>query len=280
MEYFKYKYDDLFNPLLKALHNLGGSGSIAELEEEISNILQLSDKEVNDIHRGTSTKFSYRLAWTRNYLKRFNLLDNSSRGVWSLTQKGNYVKSVDKEEVKKAVAVKDIVKKELTKKNITKNELIESDQNWKNELIKTLKEISPDAFERLCKRLLRELGFVSVEVTGKIGDGGIDGKGILKIGGVLSFHVVFQAKRWKGTVSPSVVRDFRGAMSGTSEKGIILTTGTFSREAKKEAVRVGATTIDLIDGGEFAQKLKELKLGVSVEIEETVKISKEWFDNI
>lgn len=278
MEYFKYKYDDLFNPLLKALHNLGGSGSIAELEEEISNILQLSDKEVNDIHRGTSTKFSYRLAWTRNYLKRFNLLDNSSRGVWSLTQKGNYVKSVDKEEVKKAV--KDIVKKELTKKNITKNELIESDQNWKNELIKTLKEISPDAFERLCKRLLRELGFVSVEVTGKIGDGGIDGKGILKIGGVLSFHVVFQAKRWKGTVSPSVVRDFRGAMSGTSEKGIILTTGTFSREAKKEAVRVGATTIDLIDGGEFAQKLKELKLGVSVEIEETVKISKEWFDNI
>lgn len=278
MEYFKYKYDDLFNPLLRALHNLGGSGSIAELEEEISTILQLSDEEVNDIHRGTSTKFSYRLAWARNYLKRFDLLDNSSRGVWSLTQKGKSIKSVDKEEVKKAV--KDIVKKESTKKKITKNELIESDRNWKDELIKTLIKITPDAFERLCKRLLRELGFVSVEVTGKIGDGGIDGKGILKIGGVLSFHVVFQAKRWKGTVPPSVIRDFRGAMSGTSEKGIILTTGTFSREAKKEAVRVGAIAIDLIDGDEFAQKMKDLKLGLDVETEEIVVLKKDWFDNI
>ena len=278
MEYFKYKYDELFNPLLEALHNLGGSGSISEIEEEVARLLNLTDKEVNDIHKGTSTKIAYRLAWARNYLKRYDLIENSSRGIWSLTHKGQSVKSVDKEDVKKTV--RDIVKKQTPKKKQIKEIDIDNSEDWKSELINVLKSISPDAFERLCKRLLRELGFVSVEVTGKSGDGGIDGKGIMKIASVLSFHVVFQAKRWKGTVSPSVIRDFRGAMMGKAEKGIILTTGNFSREAKKESIRDGATPIDLIDGDDFAEKLKELRLGLEVETHESVQLNQDWFENI
>jgi len=278
MEYFKYKYDELFNPLLEALHNLGGSGSISEIEEEVAGLLNLTDKEVNDIHKGTSTKIAYRLAWARNYLKRYDLIENSSRGIWSLTHKGQSVKSVDKEDVKKTV--RDIVKKQTPKKKQIKEIDIDNSEDWKSELINVLKSISPDAFERLCKRLLRELGFVSVEVTGKSGDGGIDGKGIMKIASVLSFHVVFQAKRWKGTVSPSVIRDFRGAMMGKAEKGIILTTGNFSREAKKESIRDGATPIDLIDGDDFAEKLKELRLGLEVETHESVQLNQDWFENI
>ncbi|MFC4165644.1 restriction endonuclease [Epilithonimonas zeae] len=147
-------------------------------------------------------------------------------------------------------------------------------------MLESIRNIEPMQFERLCQRLLRELGFINVEVTGKSNDGGIDGKGILKIGQVLSFHVVFQAKRYQGTVSPSVIRDFRGAMDGRAEKGLIMTTGSFSKEAKKEAQRDGAKQIDLIDGNEFAEKLKELRLGVNVELVEEVKIKNDWFKNL
>ncbi len=127
---------------------------------------------------------------------------------------------------------------------------------------------------------MRELGFINVEVTGRTNDGGIDGRGMIKLGGVLSFHVIFQAKRYKGSVSSSVIRDFRGAMSGRADKGLVMTTGSFTREAKKEAKRDGATPIDLIDGNDFAEKLKELNLGVSVELIEDVKIKSDWFRNI
>jgi restriction system protein len=285
-KHFKYKYDDLFNPTLKALKNLGGSGAISEIEEQVISILQLTDESVNEIHRESTTKLAYRLAWARNYLKRYGLLDNSSRGVWALTETGQNTYEVDQEKVKKAVVKKDREersKKEQKPKNrpelAEKTEELE-DFNWQDKLIETMRNIHPDQFERLCQRLLRELGFVNVEVTGRTNDGGIDGKGIIKLGGVLSYHVVFQAKRYQGSVSPSVIRDFRGAMSGRADKGLILTTGSFTREAKKEATRDGATPIDLIDGNEFAERLKELALGVTVEMVEEVKIKTDWFKNL
>jgi len=138
----------------------------------------------------------------------------------------------------------------------------------------------PYSFEKLCQRLLRELGFQNVEVTKQSNDGGIDGKGLLKIGGVLSFHVIFQAKRYRGSVSSPTIRDFRGAMVGRADKGLIITTGAFTREARREAQRDGASPIDLIDGNELAEKLKELGLGVTVELVEKVKVNKEWFKTI
>lgn len=270
-------YDEMFNPLLQAMRNLGGSASNAELEDEVTKILNLSEEEVNEIHRGNKTKFSYRLAWSRNYLKRYGLLENSSRGVWALTQEGNKITSVDKKEVDKTV-------KYLDKHKIKESDEEEIDEeavSWKEEVLDTIKRMEPSAFERLCQRLLRESGFTQVEVTGKSGDGGIDGKGVVKIGGLLSFHVIFQCKRYAGSVSPSVVRDFRGAMIGRADKGLIITTGTFSREAKAEAQRDGATPIDLIDGDDLAKKLKGLSLGITTEIETTEKITieKEWFNN-
>lgn len=284
--YFKYKYDDLFNPTLKALKNLGGSAAISEIEEEVITILDLSDDEVNDIHRESTTKLTYRLAWARNYLKRYGLLENSSRGVWALTEQGQKTKEVNKEKVKRFVVKKD--KEERTKKKERKKdepqvsdvtEEIE-EFNWQDRIIEVMKSIEPDQFERLCQRLLRELGFVNVEVLGRTNDGGIDGKGIIKLGGVLSYHVVFQAKRYQGSVSSSVIRDFRGAMVGRADKGLVLTTGSFTREAKKEATRDGATPIDLIDGNEFAERLKELNLGVSIEMVEKVNIKTDWFKSL
>ena len=152
--------------------------------------------------------------------------------------------------------------------------------SWQEQIIEELQNISPSSFERLCQRLLRELGFQNVEVTGQTHDGGIDGKGMLRLGGVLSFHVIFQAKRYKGSVSPSIVRDFRGAMVGRADKGLIITTGTFTREAKREAQRDGAPPIDLMDGNDLAEKLKELRLGVNIELVEKVNIKKDWFKTL
>ncbi len=285
-KHFKYKHDDLFNPTLKAIKQLGGSGATSEIEEQVIGILNLSDDAINEIHRESTTKLTYRLAWARNYLKRYGLIENSSRGVWALTEAGQKIESVDQELVKKFVVKKDREQR-LNKQKIEKGEPSLEDKTdeiedfgWQDKLIQTMKKIHPDQFERLCQRLLRELGFVNVEVTGRTNDGGIDGKGIIKLGGVLSYHVVFQAKRYKGSVSSSVIRDFRGAMSGRADKGLIMTTGSFTREAKKESIRDGATPIDLIDGNEFAERLKELNLGVSVEMVEEVKIKTDWFKNL
>jgi len=287
-EHFIYKYDELFNPLLTALHNLGGSGSVEELEEQVATILNLTDEQVNEIHRGNTSKLTYRLAWARNYLKRFGLLENSSRGVWALTEEGLKTKSVDKEVVKRKVVADDRQERlSKNKKPKTEDHTDEEDESgeiqkftWQEEIIEELQSIAPSAFERLCQRLLRELGFQNVEVTGHTNDGGIDGKGMLRLGGVLSFHVIFQAKRYKGSVSPSVVRDFRGAMVGRADKGLIITTGTFTREAKKEAQRDGAPPIDLMDGNDLAEKLKELRLGIDIELVEKVNIKKEWFKTL
>lgn len=276
-------YDRLFQPLLEAVHSLGGSASIAEQEDRVAEILKLSDEAIAEIHRGNRTKFSYRLAWARNYLKRFGVLENSSRGVWSLTSKGQAAKSVDREEVKKYVHAldrpgdKEIVPAAVAAVGNINDDLDE--MSWEDDLLDILKSISPDAFERLCQRILRESGFIQVEVTGKSGDGGIDGRGVVRIGGLLSFHVIFQCKRYQGSVSSSTVRDFRGAMVGRADKGLLITTGTFTKDAKAEAQRDGAPPIDLIDGEALAQKLRELRIGVEIKsrmIEEVI-VDKEFF---
>jgi restriction system protein len=272
------KHDDLFTPLLKAMHELGGSASISEQEDRVASNLGLSDKDVAEIHRGSTTKLHYRLAWARTYLKNFGLLENSSRGIWALTLEGLKVKSVDKDEVRRAVAA--IQRRESAARPTPEEQSVEP--AWEDELREVLKSMPASAFERLCQRLLRESGFTQVEVTGRSGDGGIDGKGVVRIGGVLSFHVIFQCKRYKGSVGPGAIRDLRGAMDGRTDKGLLLTTGTFTRDARGEAQRAGTTPIDLIDGEELVGRLKQLKMGVEINtrVVEEVVVNRKWFDEV
>lgn len=270
------KHDDLYNPVIQALHVLGGSGSISEIEEKVIEILHIPETEANEIHKGsaTETELNYRLAWARTYLKIYGILENSSRGIWALTPKGQQIEKVEKEEVNKAVRI-------LSKQNASNKakaiEVAPDIQIWQDKMLEELLKIKPDAFERLCQRLLREAGFVQVEVTGRTGDGGIDGRGIIKIGGMLSFHVIFQCKRYSGSVSAQQIRDFRGAMVGRADKGLFITTGSFTRDARHEASRDGAPPIDLIEGNELVEKMKELGMGVRVKTEEAIEIDKEWF---
>lgn len=203
-------------------------------------------------------------------------MENSSRGVWALTSKGSKLDNVNATAVKKFVREQD---KKTKKPTVSEEEL---ELTWRDELLSALLKMDPSAFERLTQRLLRESGFIQVEVTGKSGDGGIDGKGIMRLGGLLSFHVIFQCKRYKGTVTVSQVRDFRGAMVGRADKGLLITTGNFTKDAIREATRDGAPAIDLIDGDLLIDLLKELNLGINTQqvVVEQVTIDHDWFENI
>ena len=183
-------FDDLFNPLLKALKELGGSASVSEMEEKVAEILNLSESDINEIHNGNRTKFSYRLAWARTYLKNYGLLENSARGVWSLTLNGRQTEKIDKDKVKFNVRNPIYQTNSL---EVEEEKLQEKSSSlWQEILLEELMKLSPSSFETLCQRILRESGFVQVKVTGKSGDGGIDGKGVVKLGSLLSFHVIFQ----------------------------------------------------------------------------------------
>jgi restriction system protein len=274
----KLKYDELFNPVIHAIRFLGGSASNSEIEEKIIEILELTEDEYNDMHNESSSKLNYRLAWAKSYLKKAGYVNNSERGVWSLTDLGSQTDKVDRKDIKRLV--KSLAKDSERSAVIDHDDDIVDEIVWQDEVLDIMRNITPDQFERLCMRLLREIGFVNVEVTGRPGDNGIDGKGILKIGGILSFHVAFQAKRYSGSVGSSTIRDFRGATMGRVDKGIVITTGSFTRDARQEAARDGATPIDLIDGQELAEWLKKLELGIIVEMVEEVSVKRSFFENL
>lgn len=282
------KLDDLFNPLLEAIKQLGGSASIPELNEEVTKSLHLTEKEIAEPHNERYTKLQYRLAWARSYLKGYGLLDNSERGVWVLTANGKDTAAVEPRQV---IRFFNDLNKSKKSKVVAKNagtvvdiEVVQAEavleETWREELLASLLDLAPDAFERLCQRLLRESGFVEVKVTGRSGDGGIDGVGIVRLGGLLGFPILFQCKRYRGSVSASVIRDFRGAMMGRADRGLVITTGTFSRDAKLEATRDGALPIDLVDGEQLLDKLKELQLGVKIKMIEQVVVLPEFFREI
>ena len=284
----------MINPVLRAVHDLGGSGTNQEIHDKVISNLQLSDEQVaKPIKPGASgpTQLAHRLGWARSDLKAIGLLINSARGVWSLTEKGKSTSEVDGNEVRRAV--NEMIKQEKLQQSdeestvvhdddvdFTKIDESATDKRWRDTLYAALKEMDPTAFERLCQRVLRESGFEQVEVTKRSGDGGIDGIGVMRIGGFLSFRVLFQCKRYKGVVSASTVRDFRGAMIGRTDKGLIVTTGNFTTAAKREATRDGAPEIDLIDGEQLIDKLAELELGVSKEMVPAYTVNPDFFANI
>ena len=276
-------FDQMMNPVIQALKALGGSGTIEEINGKASEIAGLSDEQLEVLHdpeKGGQTEIEYRLAWTRTYLKKYGVLENSSRGVWALTAKGRELDRVNPRTVRRFAQTQN--KEHRSASAGVDTEEPDTETAWRHELLETLLEMDSTAFERLTQRLLREAGFIQVEVTGQSGDGGIDGKGIMRLGGLLGFHVIFQCKRYRSSVSASQVRDFRGAMVGRADKGLLITTGNFTKDAVREATRDGAPAIDLIDGDLLLDKLKELGLGVEtkqIQVEQ-VTIDRDWFASL
>lgn len=264
------KFLRFFGPLLDALRKLGGSGTPDEVISQIAADLNLSDDVQNELLPSGSPRLRNQVAWARFYLAREGLIDSSKRGVWSLTEQGRtmhvtvdqardifsrWVKIFDAQRRAKGAAVEPIAEQVAEGSGAPSN-------GYRAEVLETLLALPPPGFERLAQRLLRESGFTQVVVTGQSGDGGIDGFGTLQVNPLVSFKVLFQCKRYTKSVSPSHVRDFRGAMAGRADKGIIVTTGTFTAEARREASRDGVPPIELIDGEKLLDMLENLELGL------------------
>ena len=264
------KFLRYFGPLLDALRKLGGSGSPDEVVEQIARDMALSDDEQNELVPSGGSRLKTNVAWARFYLVREGLLDSSKRGVWSLTEKGRASRlTVEQagEIFARWVRVFDKQRKDRTNEQEPIAEQVAEgsgapSKDYRAETLELLLTLPPSGFERLSQRLLREAGFTQVAVTGQSGDGGIDGYGTLQINHLVSFKVLFQCKRYAKSVSPSQVRDFRGAMAGRADKGIIITTGTFTAEARREASRDGVPPIELIDGDKLVTMLESLELGL------------------
>ena len=265
---------------LLALRELGGSGKNSEIDSVASQLIELSDTQLSVMHTDNLTEIGYRYAWARTNLKNAGAISRSARAVWAVTEYGwtiseSELRAWDRSRKKLSPAGKPVAAEPgPDPAQATEAE----DAAWEDELLANLLLLSPKGFERLSQRVLREAGFINVIVTGRSGDGGIDGVGLYRPS-LISFPVYFQCKRFRGSVGAPVIRDFRGAMAGRGEKGLVITTGTFTREAVAEASRDGATSIELIDGISLCELMKDLRLGVEVaeRITETVTIDPGFF---
>ena len=275
-------FEDLLWPTLTSLKSRGGSASIRELSESVASDLKLTDDVLNIPHKnGPQSEVDYRAAWARTHLKFIGAIDNTSRGIWTISDVGRQIRT--ETQLRKLIRLERITRNKQRQSRNSKLKIKDNDvtdaQDWQETLLSIIRSMNPDAFERLCQLILRESGFTMVEVTGRSGDGGIDGAGVLRVN-LISFHVRFQCKRYSGSVGAPEIRDFRGAMVGRADKGLFMTTGGFTKEAEREAVRDGAPAIDLINGVELCVLLRNLKLGVSTETREVVKPSPEFFENL
>jgi restriction system protein len=285
------KYDELMFPTLRVIAELGGSASIEEIQDRLVEKLGFTDGQLAITYaKSGAVVLPDRMSWARSFLRLAGLLENPKKGVWVLTEEGRAAAQTSDAAVKQRVkaAYKASLKAKKAEAAAEAQAQSEADDGgegdktqWSDILLAKLQGMDPSAFERLSQRLLRESGFVRVEVTGKSGDGGIDGHGVLRMN-LISFQVLFQCKRYKGSVAAGAVRDFRGAMQGRADKGLIITTGTFTPDARREATRDGAPAIDLIDGEALTDLLKSLKLGVRVEpvVSERVSVDEVFFDEI
>ena len=274
-------------PTLHALRELGGSATISEISEHVIASEGFSEEQ-QAVKRGPGDHMStidYRLAWARNGLKLVGAIENSSRGVWSITESGRAFESEDeviatvkrwRAEYNRGYQAR---RRQVAETEVDDETLDDVEPEWQDALLDRLLRLSPGAFERLAQRVLREADFRDVTVLGKSGDGGIDGVGDLRIS-LVSFPVYFQCKRYKNAVGAGEVRDFRGAMAGRGEKGLLITTSTFTREARQEATRDGAPPIELVSGLELAELLRKYELGVRTtqRIVEDVAVDPGFFD--
>lgn len=276
------QFAQYINPLLAILNRLGGSAKAAEARAAVAEFLDLSDDVLEEQLDSGSSRFDNQVGWARYYLVRSGHIDSSRRGIWALTEKGRNAGVLSDAEI--SALVRNVISEwgsrpdspavESEAETLPPDEAATSDHRAR--LLALLLKLPPAGFERLCQRLLREAGFEQVTVTGRSGDGGIDGIGILELNAFVSFKVLFQCKRYSGAVGSPAVRDFRGAMMGRAEKGIILTTGSFTADATREAVRDGVPPIDLVAGDRLIDLFEQLELGL--EPRKAYEVNDAFFD--
>jgi restriction system protein len=279
-------YSELLWTTLCAVRDLGHSARLDEIDERVFERESFSEAQLAVLHNdGPKSELEYRLAWARTYLKIMGALANTSRGVWETTELGRELPEDEIEplwrEYRAALRAERRRGADAADAGAEPGGDGAEAEHWKEQLLERMLAMSPAGFERLAQRLLRAAGFINTTVTGRSGDGGIDGVGTYRVS-LVSFPVLFQCKRYRGTVGPDKVRDFRGAMAGRRDRGLLITTGVFTPGARDEASRDGAPPIDLIDGEQLCELLKEHQLGVRVteRVVEDVEVLDSFFDGL
>lgn len=256
-----------FKPIIEIVRNMGGSGTASEIVDRSIELTRIPEEEQQVVNKNGLSRVKNQVHWARQYLIWAGYLDSSKRGVWNLTEKGMTadLSTFNPLDTFKVVLASRAQSRKPEGLQAPQPEELPPDEDandYRTELLDLIKSLPPSGFERLAQRLLRECGFQNVSVTGKSGDGGIDGIGTLQVNPFVSFSVLFQCKRYQGVVTPSQVRDFRGAMQGRADKGLIITTGTFTLEAKREARRDGVPPIELVDGDSLIEIFERQQLGL------------------
>lgn len=278
---------ELIEATYRTLVDCNGSATNSEIYDSVITILKLSDQITSVMHTdNTQTKLQYELRWARTYLKKYGAIQNSKKGVWSITPEFDAHMTIDGNDVCRKMrginSNDEIMDVSTERSDKTEYKHVEFDEEvWRIELSDSLHKMNCYAFERLTMRLLRECGFTKVSVTKKSGDEGIDGFGTVMLNGIVSINVAFQCKRYAGTISNSQIRDFRGSFTAGVEKGIFITTGAFSNMAIQEATNPAKKpTIDLIDGEKLIDLLLEHEIGVRKEVKTVYCVDKMFFDEI
>ncbi len=273
------KFHEFMQPVITAIYKLGGTATTTEIYENVAADMQLSDETLQEMMRnGTTSVVKDRLSWARDYLKRAGIISSSSRGVWYLNNDFRNNPLIDSQEIVRSVRR---MRSTRNSSDLDTDRSNDTDE-WKENLLSVIRLMHPSAFERLCQRILRELGFVEVTVTGHSGDGGIDGRGVFVMQEIIGFQMIFQCKKYAANrkVDASEVRNFRGSMTGRTDKGLYITTSSFTREAIREATREGTFQIDLVDGERLAEILARLNLGVETRTIIKYNVIPEWFSTI
>ena len=179
------RFTRYIGPVIDAIRELGGSGRPDEVRAVIAKNLKMSDAEQSEaLPSGVQTRFENQVHWARFYLAKGGYIDSSQRGVWTLTEKGRALGAVTPEMIRSLIRdVSAQTKTDVDEESDTSPDLDDvppSSSDYRDELAKTLQSLPPAGFERFCQRLLRESGFQDVTITGRSGDGGIDGIGILQ----------------------------------------------------------------------------------------------------
>ena len=279
-----------YKPILRILKDMGGVARKKEVVRRIAEERKFTEKDLAERTSGNNQKMlEHRMAWARQWLVTAGYLSRTSpRGMWQLTQKGQ---DVDLEIFDPDEFVREVneifrarrqqqakIKPETGNAEFLEDDSELPEEHYRGRLLTIFQELSPAQFEKICGRLLRTIGFEGVKITGRSGDGGIDGIGLVKLNSLVKIPVLFQFKRYAAgtTVGAPVVRDLRGAMQGRAEKGAIITTGTFTLAAEKEATREGVSTVDLVDGDALVDLFVEHNLGITPV--ETYEVDEAFFD--
>lgn len=284
------KFNDTFMPILEVLNDgkiIRGRDLVRIVEEKFysdvpQNLLEQTTK-------GGRRLIEDRISWGKTYLKKGGLVHYPQRGQVQITEKGKEAKShnISLQQIQSNVIQFYEPEKKSSpdtsiEANATPQDLIDSgfekiEREVKDELLSKLKEVDPYSFEKIILILLKKMGYGDFVETPKSGDGGIDG--IINEDQLGLEKIYIQAKRYTtNKVRETDIRNFIGAMSGDTRKGIFVTTSSFDEKAKTKT-RDAHHTIILIDGSKLVDLMHKFNVGVQTKNHYEVKVlDNDFFD--